>query len=187
MRLFVSVDLPDDLAERVADVQEHFEDASGVRPTDPEQAHVTLKFLGEVPRSAEGEPDLEDTIEAVERSVEEADVEPFEARVSGLGAFPSPEYISVLWLGFDDGAAPMSALHEEIEEQTVEAGFSPEEHDFTPHVTIGRMDHAGGKGHVQDVLTERSPEIGSFEVDAVTLIESRLRDGGPVYETVKSF
>jgi len=46
MRLFVSVDLPDDLAEPVADLQAEFTEASGLKFTDPEQAHITMKFLG---------------------------------------------------------------------------------------------------------------------------------------------
>ncbi|GAB3689511.1 RNA 2',3'-cyclic phosphodiesterase [Salinarchaeum chitinilyticum] len=191
MRLFVSVDLPDELSAAVAEVQAAFEDASGVRPTDPGQAHVTLKFLGDVPRSsadgADDGPDLDATIEAVRRGVEAADVEPFEASVEGLGAFPSPEYINVLWLGFGDGTAELATLHEHVEEQTVGIGFDPEDHEFTPHVTIGRMDHAGGKELVQEVLAERSPNVGSFRVEEVRLTESTLGPDGPVYETVESF
>jgi 2'-5' RNA ligase len=188
MRLFVSVDLPDRLAEPVAEVQEAFAEASSVRPTDPEQAHVTLKFLGDVPETGEGDdPDLETTVAAVARGVEDADVEPFKVAVQDVGAFPSPEYISVLWLGVDEGADPLTSLHEAIEAETVAAGFSPEDHDFTPHVTIGRMDHAGGKGHVQELLAERSPSVGRFRVEAVRLTESTLGEEGPVYETVETF
>jgi hypothetical protein len=47
-RLFVSVDLPDELADEVAAIQDEFRDASGLRFTDPAQAHVTVKFLGDV-------------------------------------------------------------------------------------------------------------------------------------------
>ncbi|MFC6726125.1 2'-5' RNA ligase family protein, partial [Halobium palmae] len=46
MRLFVSVDLPSSLADSVAAAQEPLADAAGLRFVEPEQAHVTLKFLG---------------------------------------------------------------------------------------------------------------------------------------------
>jgi 2'-5' RNA ligase len=149
---------------------------------------VTLKFLGEVSETTDGaELDLETTVAAIERSVGDAAVEPFDVVVDDVGAFPSPEYISVIWLGVDDGADSLTALHESIEAETVAAGFSPEDHEFTPHVTIGRMDHAGGKGHVQELLAERSPSVGRFHVEAVHLTESTLEEDGPVYETVERF
>jgi len=188
MRLFVSVDLPSELAGAIAEVQEPFGEASGVRLTDPEQAHVTLKFLGEVPETAAGEgPDLDATVDAIAAGVADAEVEPFDVAVRGLGAFPSPEYISVLWVGIDAGAEELAALHQEIEDRTVAIGFDPEDHDFTPHATIGRMDHAGGKELVQTALEERSPEIGRFQVEEVRLTESTLGPDGPVYETVERF
>ena len=48
MRAFFAVDLPESLASAVAAAQAPFANASGVNPIDPEQAHVTLKFCGEV-------------------------------------------------------------------------------------------------------------------------------------------
>lgn len=182
MRLFVSVDLPLSFADAVADAQAAVEDASGLSLTDPSQAHVTLKFLGDVDES-----DLDETVELIEDAVEAADIEPFECRVAGAGVFPSPEYISVLWLGVEQGADELTTLHEAIEPRAVDAGFDPEEHDFTPHVTIGRMNHAGGKGLVQSFVDEEDPEIGTFTVEEVRLKESKLQSDGPEYSTVERF
>ncbi|MDF9747653.1 RNA 2',3'-cyclic phosphodiesterase [Natrinema salsiterrestre] len=182
MRLFVSVDLPDDLAEPVADIQDEFADASGLNFTDPEQAHITMKFLGEVD---EGRlPDLERELAA---AVDDADVEPFVARYGGLGVFPSLDYISVVWLGVEDGGAELTRLHEAIEERTTAMGFDAEEHDFTPHVTLARMEHAGGKELVQELVRERDPTIGETRIDEIRLTESTLTDEGPVYSTLESF
>jgi len=182
MRLFVSVDLPDALAEPVADVQAPLEEAPGISPTDPGQAHVTLKFLGEVP-----EHELESTADAVAAGVEDAAVESFEVAVEGLGVFPSLEYISVVWLGIDDGSTRLTDLHEAVEDRTVAAGFDPEDHEFTPHVTIGRMEHAGGKEHVQRLVRERDPDVGRFEATEVRLTRSDLTEAGPEYSTVEAF
>jgi 2'-5' RNA ligase len=182
MRLFVSVDLPDDLADPVADLQEEFADASGLKFTDPEQAHITMKFLGDVDEYRV--PDLERELAA---AVDDADVEPFTVRYGGLGVFPSLEYISVVWLGVEDGGAELTRLHEAIEERTTAMGFDAEEHDFTPHVTLARMEHAGGKELVQKLVQEREPTIGETRVDEVRLTESTLTDEGPVYSTVESF
>lgn len=182
MRLFVSVDLPDALADGVAAVQDELRDASGLAFTDPTQAHVTVKFLGDT------DPARLDVLEAaLEEAVDAAGVDPFEATVGGLGAFPSEEYIRVVWIGFETGGEPLSRLHEAVENRTVALGFDPEDHDFTPHVTVARMEHAGGKELVQQVLREQSPTVGSMAVDELRLTESELAPDGPEYTTVSRF
>lgn len=181
MRLFVSVDL-EGLAESVAFVQERFEGASGLSPVDPEDAHVTLKFLGDVDQG-----DLTRLVDGLEAAVDAAAVDPFHAEFGGLGAFPSEDYIRVVWLGVREGGEAMTRLHEAVEERTVELGFDPERHEFTPHVTLARMNHAGGKEHVQEVLRTEDPAVGSMEVEEVRLTKSELTEEGPRYETVERF
>jgi 2'-5' RNA ligase len=180
MRLFVSVDLPDALADAVRDVQDEFADASGLNFVDPEQAHVTLKFLGEVPGAR-----VDGVGDALETAVEKADVDPFDATFEGLGVFPDLGYISVVWLGVGEGSEELTELQEAIEREYVEEhGFDAEDHEFTPHVTLARMEHAGGKERVQDVVREHHPEVGTVRVSSVRLTESHLTSDGPEYETV---
>lgn len=182
MRLFVSIDLPDELADSVQAVQEEFGGASGLSFTDPGQTHVTLKFLGDVERDR-----LAAVEDAVETAVDDAGVGPFEATVGGYGVFPSPEYITVVWAGLRAGGAALARLHAAVERETTALGFDPADHEFTPHVTLARMDDARGRGRVQRVVRERDPEIGSFEVTEVRLTESTLTDEGPEYRTVAEF
>jgi 2'-5' RNA ligase len=179
MRLFVSVDLPAEYAEAIADVQSTLADASGLSTTDPEQTHVTLKFLGEV-----AETRLSEVVELVRRGVADAAVEPFDCRIAGLGVFPSLEYISVVWLGVETGVAPLGQLHQALETRAVEAGFDAADNEFTPHVTIGRMHHGGGKQLVQETVEDEHPEIGAFTVETVQLKQSVLESDGPEYSTV---
>ncbi|WP_439028126.1 RNA 2',3'-cyclic phosphodiesterase [Haloarchaeobius sp. DT45] len=182
MRLFVSIDLPDDIAEDVAALQDCFAEATGLTFVDPTQAHVTLKFLGEVSKAR-----LPAVTEAVEAGVRESEVDPFEATFGGLGVFPSLNYINVLWLGVREGVAEMTALHEGIEAETTAIGFSPESHEFTPHVTLARMEHAGGKETVQACVRDNDPGAGSMHVEEVRLTESVLTPAGPEYRTVERF
>ncbi|MFC7081993.1 RNA 2',3'-cyclic phosphodiesterase [Halorussus caseinilyticus] len=182
MRLFVSIDLPDDFAAEVERVQDEFADASGLSFTDPEQTHVTLKFLGDVSRG-----ELPRVKNAVRRSVSDAGVGPFEATYEGLGVFPDISYIQVLWLGVGAGGEEMTSLHEAIEREVTRLGFDPEDHEFTPHVTLARMEHAGGKESVQENVEELDPTVGTTEVTEIRLTESVLTDEGPEYSTVESF
>lgn len=182
MRLFVSVDLPEELIGPVRDLQAEFADADGLDFVDPAQAHVTLKFLGDVSDGAYAE-----TVAALERAVESSRVGPFDATFGGLGVFPSLDYISVLWLGVDGGAVELAALHEAVERECVAAGFDPADNEFTPHVTLARMQHAGGKELVQRLVREREPTVGTARVAEVRLTESTLTHEGPVYETRERF
>ncbi|MFP8957838.1 RNA 2',3'-cyclic phosphodiesterase [Natrialbaceae archaeon A-CW3] len=182
MRLFVSVDLPDELADPIRALQDDLSEASGLRLTDPAQAHVTLVFLGDA--DSERVPALKREIRA---GVDDADLDPFELRFGGLGVFPDLEYISVVWLGVEAGGDSLTDLQAAIENRTTAMGFEPDDHEFTPHVTLARMDHAGGKAHVQSLVRNRSPTIGSMAVTAVSLTESTLTRSGPKYETVDQF
>ncbi|OYR55683.1 RNA 2',3'-cyclic phosphodiesterase [Halorubrum halodurans] len=182
VRAFVAVELPDRLAEPLADLQSSLADAPGIRPTDPHQAHLTLTFLGDV---------AVDRLEAVraagERAVDRAGVGPFDCTVEGLGVFPSLEYVSVVWAGIGEGGEELTRLHEALEAETTALGFEPAEHAFTPHVTLARMDDGRGKELVREVVRERDPELGSFEVGSASLIESTLTEDGPVYEPIATF
>lgn len=178
VRLFVAVTVPDCLRERLAAAQADLPPA--LRRTDPADAHLTLKFLGDA------DPDPART--AVRRAVAAAGVAPFEATLTGLGVFPSLDYVRVVWLGVGAGSAELTRLADAVERETVAAGFDPRDHDeFTPHVTLARMSDARGKARVQELVDgddeETSPEPGSFRVEAVRLMEST--GGDPRYRTVE--
>jgi len=194
MRAFFAVDLPADLAAPVAAAQAAFEGAEGLRFVDPEQAHVTLKFLGEVGEEEATDesdddrdaPSLDDVIAAGERAVADADVGPFECSVEGFGVFPSLDYISIVWAGVGDGSAELTALHEALEAETTALGVDPEAHAFTPHVTLARMDDARGKELVRRVVRETDPDLGAFRVEEIRLKQSTLTGDGPEYETLRT-
>jgi 2'-5' RNA ligase len=181
MRCFVSIDLPDDLAAAVADAQDRFADAEGLRFVDPDNAHLTLFFLSEV------DPDRQPEIEAaLARAVGDAGVTPFALRVGGFGVFPALDYISVVWAGVRDGAGvtETTRLNGVIERELRGLGFEGDDHEFTPHVTLARMDDARGKDLVQRVVSEADPDLGSFRVEEVRFKRSTLTSDGPAYDTL---
>ncbi|SNR63221.1 RNA 2',3'-cyclic phosphodiesterase [Halorubrum vacuolatum] len=199
MRAFFAVDLPESLTDAIAAAQGPLTEAAGIDPVDPEGAHLTLKFLGEVDDGDHDGPDdgdhdgpdadvsLDDVLAAGERAVERAGVDPFACRVRGYGVFPSLEYISVVWAGIEEGGEELTELHEALEAETTAIGVDAETHAFTPHVTIARMRDGRGKEHVQRVVHEREPEIGRFEANEIRLLSSTLTPDGPLYEPVEVF
>jgi 2'-5' RNA ligase len=179
VRLFVSVDLPADLATALARAQRPLREAPGVRLVDPDRAHVTLRFLGDVP---------DDRLGAVERAVGDAvaaaGVGPFDATVGGLGVFPSLDRVRVVWAGLREGGDRLVCLHEAVEREAVALGIDPADHEFTPHVTLARTDDARATAPIREVVTTTDPTVGTFRVEAVDLTESRLDADGPRYRTV---
>ncbi|ESS06532.1 MAG: 2''-5'' RNA ligase [uncultured archaeon A07HB70] len=176
MRLFVAVTLPDALRDPLAALQSDLPDP--LRRTDPADAHLTLKFLGET-----GQPD--DARDALRAAVASVDVAPFTVRLCGLGVFPDRDCIRVVWVGVREGDEALSTLAAAVERETVAAGFDGRDHVFTPHVTLARADDARGAARVRDFVDETTPDVGSFRVEAVRLVESVLDGDGPRYQTVE--
>ena len=194
MRLFFAVDLPEPLHDPIAALQDDLDAAEGFSFTDPTQAHLTTKFLGEVPAgdatggdTNDDEPALADAKAAGAAAVEAAALGPFEIEVGGLGAFPSAEYISVVWAGVRDGAADLHELAAALEAETTDRGFDAADDEFTPHVTLARMNDARGKDLVQDRIRNTDPTIGRFTADELRLKRSVLGEDGADHETVVRF
>ena len=141
----------------------------------PENFHVTLRFLGDVP---------EDRLPDVEAAVRgaAAAVEPFGVRLAGWGAFPNANRPQTLWAAVSDGAEPMKALERALTERLEAAGFPPDRKPFHPHITLGRARSPDG-GAVKDNLRADAPPAGdaAFTARGITLYESRLTPSGPIY------
>ena len=129
-----------------------------------------------------------DAVEAaLTTAVTDASVDPFEMLVGGFGVFPSLDYISVVWAGVREGGPELARLHGAVERESTAIGFDPADHEFTPHVTLARMDDARGKSAVQRVVREVDPTVGRMGVSEVRLTESTLTDDGPEYRTLSRF
>ena len=175
LRLFVAVDVPDDVRDSVAraivPLRERFPRA---RWSPPANWHLTVKFLGRAwPR----------TLDWVLSSVEgvAAAARPFATSVAGLGTFPSARRARVLWAGLEDPAGDLGAIAASLDE-AMAAEYEPEKRAFTPHLTVARFDPPVDVG---SDLPEASTR--PFDVDHLVLYRSHLRRPAPVYEPMGRF
>jgi 2'-5' RNA ligase len=178
VRLFIAVNLPDDLRGKLVSVQEQLP-RHGLKLVEPENLHLTLKFLGEVSEDAVSEVGCAMT-EAV------ADQASFEVEVAGLGAFPDLRRPRVVWAGVTRGRQDVVSLQTRLEDALQSLGFQREK-DFHPHVTLARVKLPAAARTIAEVVRgAKSAVFGSFAVREVDLMKSTLTLKGPVYEKVLS-
>ncbi|MCX7826067.1 MAG: RNA 2',3'-cyclic phosphodiesterase, partial [Verrucomicrobiae bacterium] len=113
MRLFIAVDISEAVRQAVAAKQSQFKQANAdVAWVKPENFHLTLKFLGEVP---DGElADIKAALELAATSHAAFDLE-----LRGMGCFPERGAPRVVWAGVGRGRDALKALAREVEEATV--------------------------------------------------------------------
>jgi 2'-5' RNA ligase len=175
MRLFVALNLPKKERQRIQRAARPLrEEGFPVRWVDLDNFHVTLKFLGDMRK-----PTLEPIQETLDRVG--AATTPFDATVTGFGAFPTIRKPSVLWAGVD--ATPeLRCLKQDLEWGLSDLGFEKETRAFRPHLTLGRA-AADGAGRFRglDHLVASLELESRFPVRSLDLMRSRTGPEGASY------
>ena len=181
MRLFVALNLPPEVRERLAAVQDRLRraqaDVSWVRA---ENIHGTLKFLGETE---------EKRLERIRPALAEVSKgsAPFLMEVSGIGSFGG-RIPRVVWVGVEDGAEPLTRLAQQIEAALGRVGFAKERRGFTAHLTLGRIRSPRNMQELLTTLKEfHAEEFGTFTATQFELMQSELRPSGSVYTILDRF
>ena len=172
-RAFVAVRVPAALGE-LSDAMRPLWPAQGVSWVRPENLHLTLRFLGAAEDAQIAA--LRQGLTAVA-----ARHEGFVATVEQSGCFPNRRRPKVIWAGVADADGRLGALQRDVEEAVCATGWEPEERDFRPHVTLGRV-----RTEVRPPRSKWSGELPRLQVpvEAVELIESILKPTGAEYRTL---
>ena len=161
MRLFIGIKT--NCEAHISALQDELKKLGRGRFTHPDNLHITLKFLGELPPGRV--PGLRDAIT-------EAGGEPFELKIGGARMFNRSGILSSDVLGETD---KLTALAERLETALEQHGYAREKRPFKAHITLARdYEPHGDLGSV-------SQRRSSFTVDEVILFESRRENGRLVY------
>ena len=182
MRMFVAAVPPPEALEDLEEFLAVRRDAAAFRWTLPEQWHVTLAFLAEVPDRAH-----DDLLARLERATRKR--HPMTATIVGGGAFPHAGRAKVLWAGVElDDPVELSRLATGCRAAASKAGIEVAGERFKPHVTLARMGRpVEASNWVRLLDAYRGP---SYRLDAVSLIASHLGEGPrkrPRYEVLERF
>ena len=177
----MAVELPADFRESAARLGAAAAGALGIRGVSPvraQNAHLTLKFLGEA--DARG---IAGAMAAMRLAASRS--APFRLRAGGFGAFPNLAEPRVLWLGVEGDLAALSRLRADLDGSMARVGFQRDWRGFTPHVTAARVRDRLSPAHAKR-LTETAAAVrvpaDEFVVRRVSLMRSDRSPGGaPVY------
>jgi 2'-5' RNA ligase len=179
-RLFVALDLPQDVRSQLASWQRSFEDPA-LRPTRPENLHMTLAFLGYRP-----EKEI-DRIAEVVRSVRSPAPE-LQLRPEPVGV---PRGKRPRLFAIDVESPGAVELQAEVERRLIEDRFhEPEKRPFWPHLTVARV-RPERKGGRKPAAVETPPGplpehtfLRPIPAVRLVLFRSHLKRSGAEYEPV---
>jgi 2'-5' RNA ligase len=163
MRLFIAIDFPGDVKKEIQKIQKKLPKFDG-KITEPENLHLTLKFLGDVD---------EKVAEQVKKELKKIDFKKFEAEIDLLGYF-NPAFVKIVWLHVSN----CEEIQHEVEVK-LESMFKPEAR-FMSHLTIARVKFADKRIFGGELKKVRFDKI-KFPVSSVKLKSSELTPNGPIY------
>ena len=151
-----------------------------VRWVEPENLHVTVKFLGGVEDAA-----LADVCNVAEQIA--AQIEPFGLEIRGVGAQPPAGQLRMVWAGIDDPDGGLGRLNDLAERAYAGLGFKQELRQYHPHLTLGRVKTGRKVDALRQVIAELADtDFGRQGADDLLVFASRLTPQGPVYSPMKT-
>jgi 2'-5' RNA ligase len=180
MRAFIAIDLPESVRTALRRTQASLRSAAlGARWTQPEEIHLTLKFLGEISDAKVKE--VSESLKNLSR------FEGFVIGLKGFGFFPDARRPTVLWAGVE-APASLGHLAQQVEEAMRKIGFAREERIFRPHLTLARFRVPQPQPALQALLKQQGEqELANFEVSEFFLFESKLLPQAAEHRKVQRF
>jgi RNA 2',3'-cyclic 3'-phosphodiesterase len=176
LRLFFAIELNLELRQALIQLVDELKQESWghrVRWIQPENLHVTLRFLGAA------DPTLIPTlVEKTHKAIQK--IEPFPLQLYNIRFFPSPTAPRAIAADI----IPTSELFElahSLEEVAANLGFTPETKPYLPHLTLGRIIHH----HTPNLREELKINTNPMMVDEIVLFNSQKNESTQVYTPIE--
>ena len=166
-RLFTGLEIPDDIRASLSMLRGGL---PGARWIDPENYHLTLRFIG----------DVDDVIASeVVFALGKVRRGGFELRLDGVSSFGGRKPRAVFaTVASSPAVMELQAEHERLMQRI---GIEPEGRKFTPHITLARLRDASSH-EVAEYLSARGGfRSAPFQVSNFVLFSSRASVGGGPY------
>ncbi len=185
MRCFIAIDIDKKTRTNLADLQQKLAGEVDIRKGDvkwvnPDNIHLTLKFLGEI----------EDTqaVEACEIAEQvAARHNNFDIEIASVGTFGGKS-ARVVWAGVTQGANELIDLQKDLDNELAQAGHPKDQREFSAHLTLCRIGYPKAGAKLAEVCKGyKDYKVGSISADALCVYQSRLTPAGPVYTLLGSY
>jgi RNA 2',3'-cyclic 3'-phosphodiesterase len=168
-RLFIAIDLPDDMAQRLSALDPHYR---GLIFSPIPQIHLTLAFFASVPPA---------NAEALREKLAVISFRSFFLSVIGLGAFSKRGQPHILWIGVGRAHPHLFQLYKRVNEAALECHLPIEERAWTPHFTIARARGISAALMSSFLKKYRDFDAGMFRVEEFHLYQSTLTPAGSIH------
>jgi RNA 2',3'-cyclic 3'-phosphodiesterase len=179
VRLFVAIDISDDTRRQLREARRALERrladagrAPRVTWVAEAAAHVTLRFIGEVP------DEIADRIRAALTSP--VACPPYVLEFSGVGVFPNSRRPRVVWIGATKGQEETARVAAAVNARLAPILGAGEDRPFRAHLTVGRVKEPTPFDWDAALATVTASRTAS-RIDHVTLYQSRTSPEGPTY------
>ena len=173
MRIFISVEFPEEIKKELMLIQKEIDKLGLIRGkfTEPENIHLTLKFLGEISDSE---------LRAVKDKLSNLDFSNFSLSFDKLGVF-SENFVRIIWISLKGDK--LFELQNKIDASLQD--IFPKEYQFMAHITLVRPRFVEDRKILLDEIEKIKIPEKQFLVDKIFIKESKLTGKGPVYKTIQ--
>jgi 2'-5' RNA ligase len=185
MRVFIAIDIDDKTRKAIANLQKQIASKVDVKKGDlkwvePNNIHLTLKFLGEI--SDEQLAEVSEITQTVAQAHQK-----FTLEIESVGSFGGRS-AKVVWVGAGKGTDALLALQKDLDDLLAQAGYPKEEREFSAHLTLCRVNHPIAGLKVGEAIAQFSHlKLGSIAADAIYVYQSQLTPAGPNYTLLSDF
>ncbi len=150
-----------------------------IKWVDLNQIHITLTFLGDTDDYV-----IEKVSSILSEKCQGSGLVNF--IISGIGIFSDINNPRVIWAGIKN-AESLLKLHQLVTGSLIKIGIKPEEREFKPHITLGRIKYIKDKNRLKQVLSkyDNTKEFQEVKIKELIYFESILKPEGPLYLPIR--
>jgi RNA 2',3'-cyclic 3'-phosphodiesterase len=185
MRLFIAIDIDKKIRDALSRLQQKLKTGVDIKKGDvkwvePDNIHLTLKFLGEV--KDEKVADICNIVKDIADKYKSFDLD-----IEQLGCFGG-RIARVIWVGTGTGSDNLIRLAKDIDDHLALAGWGEEEKEFAGHLTICRIKNQKAGAKLAAICEDyKDFKAGVISVDSVLVYQSQLTPRGPIYSVVGNY
>jgi 2'-5' RNA ligase len=178
IRAFIAVEVPEGEAKNriFSFIRAVSESEADLKPVEPQNIHITLRFLGEVTTAK---------LESIKAELNKITFHAFDVSLQGVGVFPDYRHINVIWAAIDEGNIGLVDLYGKINNALGGIGIPPDMRGLSPHITVARVRSRRNKENLSKTISRlKDLEFGAFHASSFHLKRSTLTSTGPIYQSL---